>query len=341
MNNYGKKIICLMLVLIMVVTGCGSTADIHFDKYGNAIITYEYYMTEKEYKANFVDGDLHVYTFDRSEITRNTPYTKATRGGKTYYVYTFHYKEPVGNGYTFLDVRKQGKVATQELALNGCLIDTSWKSLSRKKFVKDVFADLTITFKEPIVSSNGVITNKGYTVSWTRDDMNDCDFLYAYSKSYLQSRVPFSFLLFNNEKNLYTAKDTERLIIYSIIPFKHIYDNNVDILPYGKCTYKDGVYWFKYKYGLGKHNIKAENKVGSVSYNLTVDYTRPKVNIKMNRKQTKATITYSDTGSGIKSATVNGRKIKSGYTITKGGKYTILVQDKAYHKVVYEFFVKD
>ena len=95
-----------MLVLIMVVTGCGSTADIHFDKYENAIITYEYYMTEKEYKANFVDGDLHVYTFDRSEITRNTPYTKTTRDGKTYYVYTFHYKEPVGNGYTFLDVRK-------------------------------------------------------------------------------------------------------------------------------------------------------------------------------------------------------------------------------------------
>lgn len=335
------KIISLFLILVLLITGCGSTADIYFDKYGNAIVTYEYYMTEKEYKANFVDADLTVYTFDRSAITRNTPYTTSSRGGKTYYVYTFHYKEPIGNGYTFLDVRKQGKVATQEPALNGCLIDTSWKSLSKKKFATDVFADLTITFKEPIVSSNGVITNEGYTVSWTRDDMNNCDFLYAYSKSYLKSRVPFSFLLFKNVKNLYTAKDTERLIIYSIIPFEHIYDNNVDILQYGKVKYKDGVYWFKYKYGLGKHKIKAENEVGSVSYNLTVDYTKPKVNIKYNKKKEKATITYSDTGSGIKSATVNGRKIKSGYTITKSGKYVISVQDKAYHKVVYEIFVKD
>lgn len=329
-----------MLVLIMLVTGCGSTADIYFDKYGNAIVTYEYYMTEKEYKENFVDYNLTVYTFDRSEITRNTPYTKKTRGGQTYYVYTFHYKEPIGNGYTYLNIRKYGKVPTQELAINGCLIDTSWKSLSRKKFAKDVFADLTITFKEPIVSSNGVISNKGYTVSWTRDDMINCDFLYAYSKSYLQSRVPFSFLLYN-KKNLYTAKDTERLIIYSIIPFKHIYDNNVDILPYGKCVYKDGVYWFKYKYGLGKHNIEAENKVGSVSYKLTVDYTNPKVFVRMNRKQTKATITYSDTGSGIKSATVNGRRIHSGYTIKDSGKYVLIVQDKAYHKIVEEFYVKD
>ena len=334
------RIISLLLILVLLITGCGSTADIYFDKYGNAIVTYEYYMTEKEYKANFVNDDLTVYTFDRSAITKNTPYTMSSRGGKTYYVYTFHYKEPIGNGYTFLDVRKKGKVATQELALNGCLIDTSWKSLSKKKFAKDVFADLTITFKEPIVFSNGVVTNEGYTVSWTRDDMNNCDFLYAYSKSYLKSRVPFSFMLFNNVKNLYTAKDTERLIIYSIIPFEHIYDKGKDILPYGETTYKDGVYWFKYKYGLGKHSLIAENEVGSVAYDLMVDYTSPKVKVKYNAKKTKATITYSDTGSGIKSATVNGKKIKSGYTITKGGRYFISVQDKAYHTVAYEFFVK-
>lgn len=326
-----------MLVLIMLLTGCGSTADIYFDKYGNAIVTYRYYMEDKEYRAAFVDDNLNVYTFDRTAITKNTPYETITqRKGKKYYVYKFMYKEPIGNGYTYKDIKKKGVVATQELSTNGCLIYTKRRFLNTKTY-KNAFADLTITFKQPIIQSNGVISNKGYTVTWTKDDMNNCDFLYAYSESYLKSRVPFSLDMTDNSSTLYTEDDTETLLIYSIIPFKHLYDNGKDILSNGEVKYKDGVYSFKYKYGLGRHKIKAVNKVGSVKYNLMVDYTAPVLRVIINTDETRAKIIFSDTGSGIKTATVNGKRIKSGYTIKHSGTYYVYVYDKAYHSVQANF----
>lgn len=332
-----------MLVLIMVVTGCGSTADIYFDKYGNAIVTYRYYMEDKEYKAAFVNDNLKVYTFDRTAITKDTPYETITqRNGKTYYVYKFMYKEPIGNGYTYLDVDRNGKVGTQELTTIGCLIDTRWKSLSKKRFTSDVFADLTITFKQPIIQSNGVISNKGYTVTWFRKDMLDCDFLYAYSKSYLNSRVPFSYDLYSTKSNLYTEKDTyNALPIMSIIPFKHIYDKGEDILGKGKVIYKDGVYRFKYNYKLGSYSIKAVNKVGSVKYKLMVDYTDPKVSgvYDGGTFQRSVTIRYSDTGSGVKTAILDGQNIKSGTKVKESGKHKLNVYDKAFHVTRITFYI--
>jgi hypothetical protein len=52
--------------------------------------------------------------------------------------------------------------------------------------------------------------------------------------------------------------------------------------------------------------------------------------VKAGKKYKKAVkITFSDKGSGIKKATLNGKKIKSGKTVKKKGSYTLKVTDKA------------
>lgn len=62
-----------------------------------------------------------------------------------------------------------------------------------------------------------------------------------------------------------------------------------------------------------------------------IDTVAPKITgISANKKYKKAvTVKFSDTGSGISSALLNGKSIKSGKKITKDGKYTLKVTDKA------------
>jgi hypothetical protein len=76
--------------------------------------------------------------------------------------------------------------------------------------------------------------------------------------------------------------------------------------------------------------------------NLVVDKTKPKVTGVKNGKTYKkaVTIKFSDKGSGIKKATLNGKKIKSGKKVKKKGKYTLKVTDKAGNNTTVKFKIK-
>lgn len=73
-----------------------------------------------------------------------------------------------------------------------------------------------------------------------------------------------------------------------------------------------------------------------------VDTTAPTVTGVKNGKTYKKTVTikYSDKGSGIKKATLNGKKIKSGTKVKKKGSYTLVVTDKAGNKKTVKFKMK-
>ncbi len=72
------------------------------------------------------------------------------------------------------------------------------------------------------------------------------------------------------------------------------------------------------------------------------DTTKPTVTgVKDGKKYSKAvTIKYSDKESGIKKATLNGKKIKSGTKVSKKGKYTLKVTDKAGNTKTVKFTIK-
>ena len=51
-------------------------------------------------------------------------------------------------------------------------------------------------------------------------------------------------------------------------------------------------------------------------------------------------ITFKDATSGVKKATLNGKKIKNGKVVKKAGKYTLVVYDKAGNKRTVKFRIK-
>ena len=72
------------------------------------------------------------------------------------------------------------------------------------------------------------------------------------------------------------------------------------------------------------------------------DKIKPTVTGVKNNKTYKkqVTIKFSDKQSGIKKATLNGKKIKSGKKVKKNGKYTLKVYDKAGNVIQVKFTIK-
>lgn len=99
----------------------------------------------------------------------------------------------------------------------------------------------------------------------------------------------------------------------------------------GKKITKDGVY-----------TLVVTDKAGnSNTVKFTVDKTKPTTNIKKNKTYKAGTkITFKDKTSGIKKATLNGKKIKSGTKAKKKGTNTLKITDKAGNVKTIKFKVK-
>jgi hypothetical protein len=73
-----------------------------------------------------------------------------------------------------------------------------------------------------------------------------------------------------------------------------------------------------------------------------IDKTLPTVTGVGNKKTYKSSVTikFKDSGSGVRTATLNGKTIKSGTKVTKAGKYKLEVYDKAYNLKTITFTIK-
>lgn len=93
----------------------------------------------------------------------------------------------------------------------------------------------------------------------------------------------------------------------------------------------------------GEHTLIIGDTYGnSASFIFKTDHTAPVVkgvkNGKKYKKQRK--ITFSDAGSGIKKALLNGKSIKSGKKVKKPGNYTLKVTDKTNNQITIKFRIK-
>lgn len=91
----------------------------------------------------------------------------------------------------------------------------------------------------------------------------------------------------------------------------------------------------------GSHELVAELATGEQEkLTVGVDTTKPITNVKGKTYKKAVTIKFSDAISGIKFATLNGEKIKSGKKVSANGTYKLVVKDKAGNKVTVKFKVK-
>ena len=92
----------------------------------------------------------------------------------------------------------------------------------------------------------------------------------------------------------------------------------------------------------GEYKVSVKTKYAEKKFTFIKDGTKPVVTGVENGKtyDGPVTITFSDETSGIKSAKLGKKKVKSGATITKAGTYTLKVTDKAGNKTTVKFTVK-
>lgn len=94
----------------------------------------------------------------------------------------------------------------------------------------------------------------------------------------------------------------------------------------------------------GKHKLMVKDTYGNKKeITFKTDKIAPEVkNVKNKRTYRKAvTIRFSDAVSGVKTATLNGKKITSGKRVKKVGSYTLKVTDKAGNSTKVKFQIKE
>lgn len=92
----------------------------------------------------------------------------------------------------------------------------------------------------------------------------------------------------------------------------------------------------------GKYTLVLRDEAGNTTtVNFTVDATKPSIKgVKSGKYYKKSVkVKFSDKDSGIKKATLNGKTIKSGKKVSKTGKYTVKVYDKAGNCTTSKFYI--
>lgn len=85
------------------------------------------------------------------------------------------------------------------------------------------------------------------------------------------------------------------------------------------------------------------NPYNSVVLKVNLDKTKPVITGVKNGKTYRqpVIVKFSDKGSGIKAAKLNGKSVKSGKKITQNGSYTLIVTDKSGNKSTVKFIIKN
>lgn len=183
-----------------------------------------------------------------------------------------------------------------------------------------LFSVFSISFEKEITYTNGKLSEDKKTASFevTGKDQGD---IYMVATTGDKASMPVDTVkpVITGVKNGKTYKKFPKVITKDNIGCKVLTANGKPI-DNEFVVEKDGTY-----------KIVARDFAGNeAKVTFKVDTTAPKVKGVANHKSYRSakTITFTDKN-GIKTATLNGKKIKSGKKVSKPGKYTLKVTDKA------------
>ncbi len=180
---------------------------------------------------------------------------------------------------------------------------------------------LTITFPEEVVYTNGTLSSDKKTVEFKFSLTDGNIVLYAYTADGIIS-------LDTGDKTV-TRKSKIKVVTYDKVKSITV---NGKTQTSKRITLKED----------GKYEIVVVTKNYEKSFTVIKDSVKPVVTGVEDGKTYKGsvTISYSDDGSGVKTAKLNGKKIKNGKKITKKGNYTLKVTDEAGNKITVKFTIE-
>lgn len=187
---------------------------------------------------------------------------------------------------------------------------------------------MTITFPYMVTDTNGSIQEDNKTVIWDMKKLENNERLYALFHTSESPSLP----KYTGAANGKAYNTGVSLMIDAENLLDHVKVND-------ETTQSDHLFLS----AEGAYQITAVDITGnSSSINFRIDTTKPSVSGVKNGKayKTARTIRFSDKGSGIKTANLNGKAIKSGKKVSKKGTYTLNVTDKAGNQKIITFKIK-
>lgn len=354
-----KKSICLVLAFIMTVllTGCmGVNTKVTMKEDGSGTLSYcvmidsqlnEYMKTETEEdheeefkKMGYTESqqiyDNNIYICFEKCLSFATPkelcdlltepetFSNNFLDGKEVFE---DYEDFQDSGAIFSNAQASEDSFQAVMLGDGIMLDEEKMNAA---FEQGYFVLFSITYGKEIVYTNGTLSADKKTASW-KLGFSATDKLIQVST---KGASEFS-------------TDTVKPVIKGVKNEKY-YNTYVDItvsddIGIESVTCNDEAIGKEESIELdGKYTITAKDFAGNTSkVTFYVDTTYPSVKGVKNGAtyKSKRTIKFTDT-IGVKSATLNGKKIKSGKVVSKKGKYTLRVTDMAGNVRVVKFQIK-
>lgn len=189
--------------------------------------------------------------------------------------------------------------------------------------------DITVKVQYPfqVYQTNGILQEDGHTVVYPMDQMKGRERIYAVRTAQCANAGTCTIKGVKNN-GCYRKSKTVKASSGGVITSFRVNNESQPVNEYTAIT--DGVY-----------KVKVKLLAGSAkTVKFTIDRTKPKTNIKAKTYSGKVKITFRDKTSGIKKATLNGKRIKSGKVVSKAGNYVLKISDKAGNVRTVKFTVK-
>lgn len=304
-------IVCMML---LATQGCGVEGQMEILPDGSSQTTIYTYSTEEEENAVLKEMGYANASFSALMTMAGFTYVDEENiDNKVYHKYTQTENMDAKETNSQFVVKNEDKAVMAYSSLDS-LSETQGAGQNMEVFEKMDFCRSSIKFPNTIIKSN--VEAEADTIKIDMNNKFSEDRIYATFKEGVAEKTDLTVTGVGNNK-YYKKNVTVNAKSGGVIT-----QFRVNNKPQEKDSYtatKDGVY---------KVNIKLASGV-TKAVKFTVDKTKPTTNIKAKTYKKKVKVTFKDKGSGIKSATLNKKKIKSGKIVTKAGSYTLTLKDKA------------
>lgn len=189
-------------------------------------------------------------------------------------------------------------------------------------------ASMTVAFPYAVADTNGSVQEDGKTVVWDMGQPGKSARLYALFQADNTLPAP-------NYTGAVNGKAYNTGVALAIHSENLL--SKVDVN--GEAVASD--YLFLFAEGL--YTVTATDVAGNSSkVTFRIDTTKPSVHGVADGKtyKTARTIKFSDQGSGVKKASLNGKPVKTGKKVSQKGDYTLEVADKAGNQNIVAFTIK-
>ena len=330
-----KGMFAILLLSITLLTGCCVEQKLVINSDFSSTVDMDMYTTKEEETAIMrtlsdmgMSEEIHSY----ADLMKKMEFTY--RGAQMV-------NGVWNNIYTGRDLMsaQETKSSFAELSMERAVYDISGQAESASNQAQGMadgdindmeFFYMTITYPFAVGKANGAIQADGYTVKYdVKALLNQKENrLYAISKSALAAADKIT-IQGVKDKKAYRRAITVRVDAQSAVTAFTVNGKQQPVNRFS--TSQDG-----------KYKIVVKSATGlTKKISFCIDKKKPTTNIKNKKTYNKTVkITFKDKISGIKKATLNGKKIKSGKRVKKNGKYTLKIYDKAGNVKTVKFTIK-